>query len=213
MRHSPGRAPSFARGCVLAGGAGRRMGAAKAKVTLVGRPLIAHPLAALRLAGLDPVVVAKAGSELPPLDVEVWLESRTPHHPLAGIVAALRRVRATGGTDRAILVCACDMPFVTAELCAWLAALPHPLVVPRLAGRPEPLLARYGVELLEPLTEALERELSLGNAVTALSPRWVDEAELRRFGEPTELLANVNTPAELAVAELAVAERAYTRPR
>lgn len=183
-------------------------GVAKATVTLAGRPLLAYPFAALRRAGLDPMVVAKPASGLPPLDAEVWLESHTPQHPLTGIVAALRRVQAAGDASHAILACACDMPFVTAELCAWLATLPQALVVPRLAGRPQPLLARYGVELLAPLAEALEQELSLRNAVTALDPRWVDEAELCRFGEPAELLANVNTPAELARAE-----RTYTRRR
>lgn len=209
MQRVPGTtSPLSVRGCVLAGGAGRRIGAAKATVLLDGRPLIAHPLAALRSAGLDLAVVAKPDSQLPELDVELWLEPRAPQHPLAGIVTALHRARTAGGASHAVLACACDMPCVTAELCAWLAAVQHPLVVPRLAGRPQPLLARYGVELLEPLSEALEQELSLREAVTALGPRWVDEPELRSFGEPAELLANVNTPADLARAEHILAGKA-----
>ena len=50
---------------VLAGGLSRRMGQPKAGVLLGGRPLIAWPLAAARAAGLEAVVVAKAGSVLP----------------------------------------------------------------------------------------------------------------------------------------------------
>ena len=47
---------------VLAGGRGRRMGAPKALAELGGAPLIARPLAAAAAAGLDAVVVAKAGT-------------------------------------------------------------------------------------------------------------------------------------------------------
>lgn len=52
-------------GAVLAGGAGSRLGGAKAMVKLAGRPLISYPLAAIEQADLEPVVVAKACTELP----------------------------------------------------------------------------------------------------------------------------------------------------
>jgi CTP:molybdopterin cytidylyltransferase MocA len=52
---------------VLAGGLATRMGTAKASVDLCGRPLISYRLGAVRAAGLEPVVVAKRASRLPPL--------------------------------------------------------------------------------------------------------------------------------------------------
>src|SRR5439155_10908431 len=62
-------------GVVLAGGAGRRMGGAKATALLAGRPLVAWAVEALRAGGLDEVAVAaKASTVLPALDVPVWLE-------------------------------------------------------------------------------------------------------------------------------------------
>jgi molybdopterin-guanine dinucleotide biosynthesis protein A len=57
---------------VLAGGRGRRMGGAEAVAEFRGEPLIAWPLRAA--AGRDAVVIAKAGTALPPLDVPVWVE-------------------------------------------------------------------------------------------------------------------------------------------
>ena len=76
---------------VLAGGRSRRMGSPKALVELGGRPLLAWAVAAALDAGLEAVVVAKPGSELPPLDVPVWPEPEQPAHPLVGVVAALER--------------------------------------------------------------------------------------------------------------------------
>lgn len=63
-------------GVVLAGGAGRRMGGAKASTPLAGRPLIAYPIAALRAVLAPVAVVAKRDSGLPPVGygVEIWRE-------------------------------------------------------------------------------------------------------------------------------------------
>jgi molybdenum cofactor guanylyltransferase len=193
--------PHTARGCVLAGGAGSRLGRAKATVQLAGRPLIAYPLAALEAAGLEPVVVARRSTELPPLEREPWADPPGRRHPLAGIVEALRRAHGP------VLACACDMPFVTAELCAWLAAVPEPLVVPRAGGRAHPLLARYDPEVAAALAADLAVGRPVSEAVERIGPRYLEETELRRFGDPELLLANVNTPDELAWAERQLADR------
>ncbi|HLB21413.1 MAG TPA: NTP transferase domain-containing protein, partial [Solirubrobacteraceae bacterium] len=125
---------------VLAGGLGRRMGAAKAAVELAGRPLISYPLRAAAEAGLPALVVAKSDSELPPLQALVVREPDSPRHPLCGVLAALRHVGAGKGElwpcdgerdgrergvgdGRAVLAVACDMPFLGARLLAWMAAM------------------------------------------------------------------------------------------
>jgi molybdopterin-guanine dinucleotide biosynthesis protein A len=169
------------------------MGAGKATTRLAGRPLISHPIEAARGAGLDVVVVSKPATALPDLDVPVWLEPSHPQHPLLGIVTALERVR--GG---AVLALGCDLPLLTPELLGWLAGLEgSPAVVPVAAGRPQPLLARYSAEALEPLRQALGSGQTLTAAVAALGPRWVGEGELRLFGDPARLAFNVNTPEDL----------------
>ncbi|MEA2310963.1 MAG: molybdenum cofactor guanylyltransferase [Solirubrobacteraceae bacterium] len=177
---------------VLAGGRSARMGSPKAMAPLLGEPLIARPLAAARAAGLEVVVVAKAGSPVPE-DAEVWLEPDTPAHPLTGLVAALERA---GG--RAVVALACDMPFVAPELLAALAALDAPAAAGRVDGRLEPFPGRYGAGVLGVLRSALAREAPLREALAALDPLEVD---LAAFGEPARLVRSVNTPAELAAAE------------
>jgi molybdopterin-guanine dinucleotide biosynthesis protein A len=180
-------------GAVLAGGASRRMGTPKATLELGGRPLIEYPLAAVQGAGLEPAVVAKRDSTLPPLAVPRWDEPAEPTHPLTGIVAAL-----TAARGRPVLAVAGDMPFVTAELLAHLAARGgRDLVLPETAGRLHPLLARWEPALLPALRDALAREAPLHELAEDLDAQRIGEAELRRFGDPARLLFNVNDAADL----------------
>ena len=188
--------------CVLAGGRSRRLGRAKAAVLLAGRPLLDYPLEALRACGFEPVVVAKPDSTLPPLASEVWLEQEERSHPLAGILTALERARGAP-----VLVCACDVPFVTPSLLGEIAATEGPVVVPSAGGRLHPLVARYEPATANALAASLDAELSIHDTIAALSPVTIGEDALRRFGEPQRLLFNVNTRADLERAEELVRER------
>jgi len=161
---------------VLAGGLSRRMGRPKAVVPLGGRPLIAWPLAAARAAGLDAVVVAKPGSPLPPLDVPVWDEPDEPAHPLTGLVAALERA------GRPIVALACDMPFVTPELIARLAAMRGVAAPPG-----EAFPARYEPSALRALRAGLAREASLREMLAGATPVDADAAELVGINDPEAL--------------------------
>jgi molybdopterin-guanine dinucleotide biosynthesis protein A len=181
-------------GAVLAGGCGRRLGGGKPAVELGGRPLISYPLAAIAAAGLEAVVCAKPGEELPEVGVPVLCEPEAPRHPLCGIVTAL-------GEDRPVVAVACDLPFATPGLIELLAEAPEPLVVPTIEGRMQPLLARYEPSLLPRLEAALEREDPLTRIVESLRPRLLTEDELARFGDPRRLLLNVNDPDDLQRAE------------
>lgn len=182
-------------GAVLAGGAGRRLGGAKATALLGGRPLLAYPLAALGAVLADVVVVAKGHTILPDLGaVPVWLEADEPRHPITGILHALRRA-----AGRDVLVCAADMPWVTPALVRRIAeadARGAPAVVPGHAVGLEPLLARYGPDALAALGRGGERPVR--ETVSALGPTVLAVDELDPF-------ANVNTEQDLARAELVLA--------
>lgn len=180
----------------MAGGAGSRLGGAKAGVELGGRPLISYALRAFEEAGIEAAVWAKPGEELPPLEVPVMREPARPRHPLCGIVAALR-----AGEGRPIVAVACDMPFVAPQLLRLLAAATEPLVVPVLDGRSPPLLARYDPALLPGLEAALAREEPLARTVESLRPRLLGEEDLSRLGDPRRLLFNVNDRDDLREAE------------
>lgn len=160
------------------------MGGAKATAVLAGLPLIAHPIAAARAAGLEVVVVAKEASPLPALDVPVLYEPATPVHPLAGVLAGLREFPA-------ILAIPCDMPFLTPALLASLAAAEGSAAVTDLR-QPFPALLRRPVAAT--LERALASERSLRATFGALEPAIVPVADAGQ-------LRSINSPGDLADAE------------
>lgn len=182
-------------GVVLAGGASRRMGTPKATLGLAGRPLAARAVDLLAAAGLEAVVVSKAGSPLPALEARVIAEPDEPRHPLTGIVTALREMR------RPVVVIGCDMPLAPPPLLAHLARLivqsGRRAVVVEVAGALEPLLAAYHPACADALGEALAERLPLRDAVASLAPERLGEDELRDFGDPAAIAFNVNSPADL----------------
>lgn len=174
-------------GVVLAGGAGRRIGGDKALVALDGRPLLHYPLEALRVVLDDVVVVCKEATPLPPLPapVSIWCENDPEHHPLIGVAAALREA---GG--RAILVCAGDMPLVTPEaIRAVLEAPAATAVVTRIAGRLQPLFARYEPGAL-PVFEAMDLAEPATRVIERLDPLVVEIAD-------DNVAHNVNAPEDI----------------
>jgi molybdenum cofactor guanylyltransferase len=189
-----GTAAASVTGVVLAGGAGRRLGAAsKPGARLAGRPLVSYPLGAL-LEVCEPVaVVCKADTSLPDLPdgVERWDEPTEPRHPRTGIVHALERA------DGPVLVCAADMPFVTADACRTLlaAAGSSPAVVAVAEGILQPVLGLYAPAALEPLRAAAE-DAALTSTVESL--------DAARVALPPAIVRSVNTRAELAEAEAAL---------
>ena len=193
-------------GVVLAGGAGRRIGGSKAVVALRGRPLIDYPLQAMREALAEVAIIAKPDTELPGLEgVNVWIEPAEPRHPLVGIVQALALA---GG--RPVLVCAADLPFVTAALIAQLAKADPagaPAVVVGRGSSTQPLLGCYQPEALPLLrSAAAEAKLPVQVAVAAIDPRRLEV-------EDPDVLFNVNAPDDLlqAAAMLDRRQRATQR--
>jgi molybdopterin-guanine dinucleotide biosynthesis protein A len=181
-------------GALLAGGSGSRLGAgSKPSAVLAGRPLAAYPADALGAVCELVAVVCKADTELPELPgTERWDEPDEPRHPLTGIVHALGRARGP------VLVCAADMPFVTADACRTLMQAPGSslAVVATAEGVLQPTLGLYAPAALDVLSEA---------APGAPLTRTVEALEPVRVALPAALVRSVNTPEELAEAEAQLA--------
>jgi molybdopterin-guanine dinucleotide biosynthesis protein A len=189
-------------GVILAGGRGRRMGGTKAMVSLNGQPLISYPLGVVQGVLSDVAILAKSETELPGIaGVTVWIESDPIHHPLVGIIQAIELAE-----GRAVLVCAADFPFVTAELVTQLARAdpgPAPAVIAAHEGETQPLLGCY-----QPTAAAFLRradvDLPLRQAIAAIGPRLLEVAD-------ADVLFNVNTPDDLLQAAAMLDSRPISR--
>jgi molybdopterin-guanine dinucleotide biosynthesis protein A len=184
-------------GAVLAGGLGRRMGGQKAVVSLGGRSLAEHPLAALRGAGIEEVAIVCKRDSAVPAGVTVWLEPDEPRHPLTGLIHALREA-----DGRPVFACAADLVLLDAATVQRViaAALPGDLaVVPESGDQLQPLCAFYAPGAL-PILEAAAPDVALTATVLSLAPRVVP------FDDETPFF-NVNTTVDLARAETLLSRR------
>lgn len=185
-------------GAVLAGGKGSRLGGKKATAEVLGRPLLDWTVEALRRTVDDVVVIAKEATPLPPTDAPVWRSEPPDFHPRHGLVSALR-----GAGGRPVVVVPVDMPLVPGALIETLLALVDDgalAAIPEGGGHIHPLCAAYHPLALghlesadhdEPLKRTLDR---IGAAV--VSADYMGDRML-----------NINTPADLEVAERVLSER------
>ena len=183
-------------GFVLAGGKSTRMGQDKAAVTLNGRTLLEHALAALREVCSH---VAILGShELYGALAPVYEDIFPGRGPLGGIHAAL-----AGSQTQFNLIIAVDTPFLAPAFLSYLAdratASGAIVTTPEIDDYTQPLCTVYSLDFL-PIAE---KALQLGNyKIVPLFPRdrtlVIKESELRRFAFAADMFENLNTPDDLA---------------
>ncbi len=196
-------------GVVLAGGANRRFGSPKGLARVGGVRIVDRVAAALRAAAPDLLLVANATDAAGWMPGVVTIGDAIPGGGgLSGVHAALRHAQ------RAVLVVAWDMPFVSGALLRELARRcasegadacfpesPSPVGL-------EPFCACFAPTCLPALREALESSRSGGAQFARALPRatWLRASEVAAFGDPARLFLSVNTPADLARAEAMCAE-------
>lgn len=168
------------------------MGRDKAGILLDGESLVRRA-ASLLAAVCSEVVLADRGRGL--LPGVPSLPDGPGRGPAAGILGAARAF-----PGRSLLVLACDLPRVPRSLLEDLArSTGFDWAVPRRDGRLEPLCALYAPAALAALEARVERgDFALHHlAQEDLAVRYLEEAELARFGRPEEILLNVNSPEDL----------------
>lgn len=193
---------------ILAGGRSIRMGQPKESLPFRGSTLLGQLAAVLQTCTEPVVVVARGGDQqLPPLPPGVLVveDERPDGGPLWGLrtgLQFLRQHRGFGPADAAF-VGACDAPFVTAPVVAWLAErlAGVEVVMPRVAGVLQPLAAVYRTSVLPTIDALLARNLRSPHLLATAAPtRLVDDAELAHIDPYLRCVENCNTPAEYAQA-------------
>lgn len=192
-------------GVVLAGGAGSRLGRSKAGLRLPGGPAGASgptlvEWAADRLAAaprIDEVLVAGGGAAIePPANVRTAsvtaVEDGPGSGPAAGILGA---ARARSGSS--LLVFACDLPLAPVGLLSALASSGADL-----AAAAGDVSDRWTMNLTcalwtPPALSVLATRVAAGDfrlyPLTGCSRLSIEPVAAARFGDPDDVLLNVNT--------------------
>ena len=174
------------------------MGRDKLILEANGRPLLRRAADALCTGCDEIIVVGPAGGDLPPGATRVPDGRPGTQGPLVGIEAGLAAARYS-----LCFVAAGDMPFIRPALVVYLldllAAKDLLAVVPRHGGREHPLCAAYARHALPRVRSALDDGVrAVREFLRGLDGvEYVEEPELRRFGDPGLLLMNVNSPEDL----------------
>jgi molybdopterin-guanine dinucleotide biosynthesis protein A len=177
---------------ILAGGRSSRMGRAKALLPFDGEPLIVHLVRRLSPMFGEVIVVAAPDQELPPLPVTVVRDDVAYQGPAGGIAYGLR-----AASGAFAFVASCDAVFVQRPLVAHLLTLKDDadVVVPRWAGRVQPLLAVYRRSILPQLEAQIATgELRASALLAEVRTRTVEEEAIRTLDPQGLSFFNMNTP-------------------
>ena len=203
--NGPGRYALSA--AILAGGASRRMGTDKALLSLAGRTLLERAIA--RVASVaDDVQIVGERNAYHRFGVPVVPDAFPGAGTLGGIATALRHAR-----HDAVLVVACDMPFLSVRLLTAMAEQPSDadaLVPVTAAARSdqggtrtyETLHAIYRRSCLRPFERRIANgELKVVSALSDVRMRELPEAWLRRYDPDLDSFMNTNDAADWATAQ------------
>jgi molybdopterin-guanine dinucleotide biosynthesis protein A len=189
---------------ILAGGRASRMGGrAKSFLTVGGvggvggargARIIDRQLAVLRPLFAEILISANDPAPFAEFGVPVVADAAPGLGPLAGLQAVLAAARA----DRVVVV-GCDMPDVsTAALEKLLDAPAADVVIPMVAGRLEPLFARYARGCLPAIRAALARgDFKATSFLDDVDVREVPERVWRALDPELGFLRNCNAPEDL----------------
>lgn len=182
---------------VLCGGESSRMGFDKAFIKIEGRTLVERQVALLKRRFGKIILVTNApGSYKSCSRVKVVTDIVRGFGPLGGLYTGLNNSRSEYN-----LVAACDMPFFSPDLAAYMAGRVKEgfqAVVPYYKKRYQPLFAVYSRDCLSKIREALAGDkLKLAKLLSEFKVRKVLRKELVKFGDPEVFFRNINTPQDL----------------
>lgn len=191
-------------GVVLAGGKSRRLGQDKALLRLWGEggpTLLEVVISRLKAVCEEVLVVSDGPRPWPALPAPIVFDRYPGGGALGGLYTGLLEA-----SFPFILAVACDMPFLSVSLLAYMAGLPrrYDVLIPRLTdtrgglSHLEPLHALYGRPCLGPMRDILERgERRIIRFFPQMRVRYLEPEEWARFDPAGLSFRNINTPQDL----------------
>ena len=187
---------------IIGGGAATRFGGRdKSRLVIGGLSIINRQAAALQPLVSEIFIVASQAGRFSDTPWRVVADV----FPGTGVTGAIATALGATPADLVVTI-ACDLPFLPEGLFQRLidrASEPGADAAwARTAAGPEPLVACYRTAAAGKVRDAIQAgELRAGALDQRLVIREIGEDELREFGDPAHLLANVNSPNDLSTIE------------
>jgi molybdopterin-guanine dinucleotide biosynthesis protein A len=198
---------------VQAGGESRRMGADKALLPFLGKPLILRPLTRLAALAQEILVTSNAPESYRFLGLAPIPDIIPGLGALGGLYTAL-----AAASFPYVAVVACDMPFASTELFTFELRMLHETgadaVVPRSPAGPEPFHAVYRREACLPYIETvLQAGKRRADAWFSLvNTHYLEPEDTLPYDPQGLVFLNINTPEELQEAERIAREKSTHDP-
>ena len=190
---------------ILAGGAGRRMGAPKPLLRLGGRTLIEHVIAAVEPLVAGVIVVTNDADALAYLRLPTVPDAEPGRGPLMGLYSGLLACP----TPYALTV-ACDAPFLSPSLLEALIARRRPdaMTLPETADGPQPMPGVYPTALAPVIAVLLDGGRAAMRDLTHTAPvELLSRDEVNAHDPKGRSFRDLDTPEDLAAAEAELEER------
>jgi molybdopterin-guanine dinucleotide biosynthesis protein A len=187
---------------IIGGGAATRFGGRdKSRLVISGISIINRQAAALQPLVHEIFIVASQQERFAGTPWRVVPDA----FPGTGVTGAIATALGATAADR-VLTVACDLPFLPEGLLRRLIELAGApgadAAWVRTESGPEPLVACYRVAAAPAIRAAIARgELRAGALAGRLTIREIETDELRTFGDPARILANINSPDDLSTIE------------
>lgn len=182
---------------IIAGGRSSRMGTDKGLVMLAGKPMIQRVIDASAELGQDEtLLVTNQPDAYARFGLPMFSDILPDKGSLGGIYTALKVAR-----NPAVLVLACDMPFLNTGLLHLMIARwsdSVDIVVPRVEGYPQALHAIYRTSCIPPIEAQLEADqLKIIRFYGKMRVHYLDEPDYTALDPEGLAFSNLNTPEEL----------------
>ena len=186
-------------GLIIAGGKNLRMnGQDKAFLAIDGEQLIDRTVNILKSTCREVFVVTNSPLSYLNFDCHIVADIYPNKGPLGGIYTGLLY----SSLEKAIVV-ACDMPFLDRDFICYMKSIAdaHDIVVPKVAGKYQPLHAIYSKACLPRIKQLLLADrLKVTNFYRSYKILSISEEQASKFGNPQMMFANVNSPMEVEAA-------------
>jgi molybdenum cofactor guanylyltransferase len=189
---------------ILAGGRATRLGGInKGLIEVGGVPVVRRVLEVLRPLSDQIILAGRSADDLAGLGAEIVPDAFQPGSALVGLYSALSAAR----HDAAIAV-ACDMPFLSTRLLAYILEQSGEadVTVPRIGPHLEALHAvprRACLPVMRDMVESGNHKII--DFYERVKVREIDEAEMRALDPDLLSVFNINTPADAERAHALVA--------